>query len=339
MKSKPKHQNLKHFNTFSLDSYTDHFFVVRNFEDLKFITNIFEDYKDIFIIGGGSNVILKDYIKSLVIKVGFSGIKIISSFEDTVLVEAYAGESWHDFVMYCINKGWYGLENLAFIPGTVGAAPVQNIGAYGIEFSRCCYSVVAWNLTNGKMVELPAKECFFSYRDSIFKQKTYKNFIILSIRVILSKIWNPNIEYFKRNDYFVSRSLKCLVDINNVISIIYNTRNSKLPNIKEFGNVGSFFKNPIVSKDVLLNAIYLFSNLVFWKIGEDSYKVSAGWLIDNCGWKGKTYGKVTVYEKNALILLNQGFAKFDDVMRLATFIINDVYLKSGIRLEIEPRIY
>lgn len=338
MKLEPRHQDLKQFNTFRLDSYTDHFFVVRSFEDLKLITNIFDAYKNIFILGGGSNIILSKCIKSLVIKVDFSGIRMISNLNSNVIIEAYAGESWHDFVMHCLNKGWHGLENLAFIPGTVGAAPVQNIGAYGIEFSNCCHSVVVWNLSEGKIVEIPARECLFSYRNSIFKQKTYRNFIILSVRVILSKTWNPNLGYFKLNDHFLPRSLEYSENINDFINIISNTRRSKLPNIKEFGNVGSFFKNPIVSRDILLNAIHFFPNLVFWKQEEYSYKISAGWLIDKCGWKGKSYGQVTVYDKNALILLNQGMAKFDDVMRFAASIVNDVYLKSGVKLEIEPRI-
>ncbi|AGF49235.1 UDP-N-acetylmuramate dehydrogenase [Candidatus Kinetoplastidibacterium galati] len=338
MKSELKHQNLKYFNTFKLNSYTDHFFIVRSFKDLKFTTNIFSDYKDTIVIGGGSNIILPEYIASLVIKVDFSGIRMISNFENTVLIEAYAGESWHDFVMYCINKGWYGLENLAFIPGTVGAAPVQNIGAYGVEFSNCCHSVVAWSLSDGKVIEIPVKECFFSYRSSIFKQELNRNLIILSVRVLLSRKWNPNLEYFKRND-FLSKTPEHTDSINDFIDTICSMRKSKLPNIKEFGNVGSFFKNPIVTKEIFLNALNFFPSLVFWKQGEDSYKLSAGWLIDNCGWKGKKYGSVAVYDKNALILLNQGSAKFDDVMNLAALIASDVYCKSGVILEIEPKVY
>ncbi|AFZ83834.1 UDP-N-acetylenolpyruvoylglucosamine reductase [Candidatus Kinetoplastibacterium blastocrithidii (ex Strigomonas culicis)] len=312
---------------------------MRNFEDLKFITSTLGDYKDIFILGGGSNVILPECIESLVIKVNFSGIRMISDFGNDVLIEAYAGEFWHNFVIHCLNMGWYGLENLAFIPGTVGAAPVQNIGAYGIEFSNYCYSIIAWDLLKGEIVEILARECFFAYRNSIFKQKTYKNFIILSVRVILSKIWNPNLEYFKINDYSTRKSLEDSKNINNLIEAIFDIRRSKLPNIKEFGNVGSFFKNPIISEESFLNALHFFPDLVFWEQRKDAYKLSAGWLIDNCGWRGKNYGSVAVYEKNALILLNQGLAKFDDVIGLAALIINDVYNKSGIKLEIEPLVY
>ncbi|MBW0454586.1 MAG: UDP-N-acetylmuramate dehydrogenase [Candidatus Kinetoplastibacterium crithidii] len=335
---KPCHQNLKRFNTFGIDIYTKNFFRVSNYRDLEHLINISKNYSKIFIIGGGSNVILSsNIIDALVVKIDILGINIISNDSNHVLIDVGAGESWHDIVVFCLKKGWYGLENLALIPGTVGGAPVQNIGAYGLEFSEYCHSVFAWSFRHSCFIEIKAQDCLFSYRESIFK-KNHNDYLILSVRLLLDKIWIPRIGYHDIKKQITNCVAKLTPE--HVFDVVCSIRRSKLPDVTILGNVGSFFKNPILEIAELEYLQLLFPNIVFWNyIPGVSCKISAGWLINICGWKGRTMGPVAVYKKQSLILVNISNANASDVLVLAHAIQEDVRHKTGISLEIEPIIF
>ncbi|AGF47081.1 UDP-N-acetylmuramate dehydrogenase [Candidatus Kinetoplastibacterium desouzaii TCC079E] len=330
---KPCYQNLKSFNTFGIDIHTNNFLTISKVKDLEFVFHNYNKYPNVFIIGGGSNVILShNVINSLIVKLNFFGISVLYDSDDSVLIEVGSGESWHELVDFCLVNGWYGLENLALIPGTVGGAPVQNIGAYGVEFSKYCYSVVVWDPKNNIFLELYSDECEFSYRNSIFKNKSKNNYFIVSVRFSLEKKWKPVLTY----PGLVERINVDNVTPRDVFNVICEIRREKIPDPANIGNVGSFFKNPIVNLDILENLKRDFSNVVFWDIPDNKYKISAGWLISVCGWKGKSIGPVSVHKNQALILVNNSNANSSHVLYLAKSIQNDVFNKTSIYLDIEP---
>ncbi|WBF65356.1 MAG: UDP-N-acetylmuramate dehydrogenase [Candidatus Kinetoplastibacterium crithidii] len=336
---KPCYKNLKKLNTFGIDIYTKNFFCVSNYDDLKYLIEIRKNYSKMFVIGGGSNVILSpNIVDALVVKIGILGIKILSNDNNHILIDVGAGESWHDIVVFCLSQGWYGLENLALIPGTVGGAPVQNIGAYGLEFSEYCHSVFAWSFKSSCFIEIKAQDCLFSYRESIFK-KNCNDYLILSVRLCLDKIWTPRIEYHDiRNQ--IANCVEKNVTPEYIFDIVCSIRRRKLPSVTVLGNVGSFFKNPILELSELEYLKLLFPNIVFWNyIPGVSCKISAGWLINICGWKGRVIGPVAVYKKQSLILVNINNANANDVLVLAHAIQEDVRRKTGISLEIEPVVF
>ncbi|MFD2273268.1 UDP-N-acetylmuramate dehydrogenase [Undibacterium arcticum] len=287
------------------------------------------------VLGGGSNIVLTGDFPGLVMHMMIEGIAVIGADADAVYVRAAAGESWAGFVQWTLAQGWGGLENLSLIPGSVGAAPIQNIGAYGAELKDCFHAVSAFDRETGRIFTLDKAACQFGYRDSVFKQALRERAIILDVTFALPKRWQPNIRYADVAHELAARALQAPTprDISDAVIAI---RSRKLPDPAQIGNAGSFFKNPVISaarRDALLLE---HPQLVSYAQPDGSIKLAAGWLIDQCGWKGKRLGAAGVYEKQALVLVNCGGATGRDVTQLAAAIAADVQARFGVRLEPEP---
>jgi UDP-N-acetylmuramate dehydrogenase len=296
-----------------------------------------------FVLGGGSNIVLTGDVKPLVLKVEVMGRRLIEDGPRALLVEAGAGENWHDFVTWTLDQGCPGLENLALIPGTVGASPVQNIGAYGVELQDRFESLDAIDLFSGKTFTLEAAQCAYGYRDSVFKHVAAKEgdfglggrAMILRVRFRLPKAWKPVLGYLD-----LERKMQETGNRQPTARQIYDwvcaIRTAKLPDPRVIGNAGSFFKNPTVTPEQCQDIIAREPNIVHYPMPDGSVKLAAGWLIDACGWKGKSVGNAGVYEKQALVLVNRGGATGGEVVTLARAIQTSVYERFGIRLEPEP---
>ncbi|HSI52282.1 MAG TPA: UDP-N-acetylmuramate dehydrogenase [Ideonella sp.] len=288
-----------------------------------------------FVLGGGSNVILTRDMPELVLKVEVKGIRVASETADAFIVEAGGGESWHDLVAWTLDHGFPGLENMALIPGTVGAAPVQNIGAYGLELQDRFDSLDAVDLVTGRSVRLDASQCKFGYRDSIFKQALAGKSLITRVRFRLPRRWQPVLGYLDL-ERKMAETGNHAPDARTIFDWVCAIRRAKLPDPAVIGNVGSFFKNPLVTAEQCRDIIARDPHVVHYPMDGGGFKLAAGWLIDACGWKGKTVGHAGVYEKQALVLVNRGGAIGSEVQTLARAIQESVYGRFGIRLEIEP---
>ncbi|UUZ78515.1 UDP-N-acetylmuramate dehydrogenase [Polaromonas sp. P1(28)-13] len=308
-----------------------------------------------FVLGGGSNIVLTGDVKSLVLKVEIMGKHLAYETAKAWIVEAGAGENWHDLVTWTLQNGYPGLENLALIPGTVGASPVQNIGAYGVELQDRFESLDAVDLTTGQPFTLNAAQCAFGYRDSVFKHTSSAGdtaassgsagfglkdkALITRVRFSLPKAWKPVLGY-------ADIEKKMLQSNNNALSAlqiyewICEIRKAKLPDPQVIGNAGSFFKNPTVSPEQCADIIQREPKIVHYHLANGAVKLAAGWLIDACGWKGKSIGNAGVYDKQALVLVNRGGlanpVTGGEVMTLAKAIQTSVYERFGILLEPEP---
>lgn len=301
----------------------------------------------LFILGGGSNIILTGDLDRLVLKVEVPGRRLVREGERGWLVEAGAGEHWHGFVAWTLAQGWPGLENLALIPGTVGAAPVQNIGAYGVELQDRFDSLDAIDLETGQVFTLDAAQCGFGYRDSVFKHRRAgaQGFglagraLILRVRFWLPRPWTPVLGYLDLERKMAETGID-KPTAQQVFDWVCEIRRAKLPDPAVIGNAGSFFKNPTVSPEQCADIIGRDPNVVHYPMPDGSIKLAAGWLIDACGWKGKTVGHAGVYDRQALVLVNRGDAEHPctggEVMTLARAIQTSVYERFGIRLEPEP---
>jgi UDP-N-acetylmuramate dehydrogenase len=288
-----------------------------------------------FILGGGSNVILTRDLDAVVLKVEVAGRRLAAETPSAWIVEAGAGENWHAFVAWTLDQGWPGLENLALIPGTVGAAPVQNIGAYGVELKDRFESLDAVDLVTGRSVTLDAAACRFGYRDSVFKRGLAGKSLITRVRFRLPRPWQPVLGYADLERRCVETGLDA-PDARTIFDWVCAIRRTKLPDPAVVGNVGSFFKNPVVSAEQCRDIIGRDPEIVHYPLPDGSVKLAAGWLIDACGWKGKSVGRAGVYEKQALVLVNRGGASGAEVVTLARAIQESVYGRFGIRLEPEP---
>jgi UDP-N-acetylmuramate dehydrogenase len=301
-----------------------------------------------FVLGGGSNIVLTGDVKPLVLKVEIMGRRVVGDGPRATVVEAGAGENWHDFVTWTLDQGLPGLENLALIPGNVGATPVQNVGAYGVELQDRFESLDAMDLQTGRVFTLEAAHCAFGYRDSVFKHAAPAvpdgtasglglagRALILRVRFRLPKPWRPELAYLdlqrKMADSGVAHPTP-----RQVYDWVCAIRASKLPDPRVVGNAGSFFKNPTVTSEQCSDIIAREPNIVHYPMPDGSIKLAAGWLIDACGWKGKSVGQAGVYEKQALVLVNRGGATGGEVVTLARAIQTSVYERFGIRLEPEP---
>jgi UDP-N-acetylmuramate dehydrogenase len=289
----------------------------------------------LLILGGGSNIVLRGDFAGLVVRVAIRGRRLVGEDADAWYVEGGAGENWHEFVRWTLDMGWPGLENLSLIPGTVGAAPIQNIGAYGLEVAECFHSLQAVSMATGQPMSLGKAECSFGYRDSIFKRELAGNVMITAVTFRLPKQWVANTRYAD-----VARELAALgvesptpTEVSDAVIAI---RQRKLPDPALLGNAGSFFKNPVVDSDALAHLLAAHPELPHYPQPDGRSKLAAGWLIDQCGWKGRNLGPVGAYEKQALILVNRGGAKGGDVQRLANAIQCDVAARFGVSLEPEP---
>lgn len=286
------------------------------------------------ILGGGSNLVLPSQIQGLVIKVANVGREMIREEADYWFVKVQAGEVWNDFVQWTLQHGYAGLENLSLIPGTVGAAPIQNIGAYGVEVKDTLWEVTGVDLQSGELRTFSNEECRFSYRDSYFKQEGAGKYLIWDVTFRFSKKVKLNLDYGDIRKELERQGLdENPADISKAVIAI---RTSKLPDPKVIGNAGSFFKNPIVSTEQKNDLLKKYPQLVSFPAGEGAFKLAAGWLIDQAGWKGKKLGPVGMFEKQALVLVNHGGASADDVWKLASQVCDDVKARFGVVIEPEP---
>jgi UDP-N-acetylmuramate dehydrogenase len=304
-----------------------------------------------FVLGGGSNIVLTGDVKSLVLKVEIKGRRLVEETPRAWIVEAGAGENWHDFVTWTLEQGWPGLENLALIPGTVGASPVQNIGAYGVELQDRFESLDAIDLQTGQSYTLDAAQCGFSYRDSVFKHAAPADAagglglglagraLITRVRLRLPKPWKPVLGYLDLERKMAESGVSEPTP-RQIYDWICEIRRAKLPDPAVIGNAGSFFKNPTVTPEQCADIIAREPKIVHYHLDDGTVKLAAGWLIDACGWKGKSIGQAGVYEKQALVLVNRGGgdqgATGGEVMTLAKAIQTSVYERFGILLEPEP---
>jgi UDP-N-acetylmuramate dehydrogenase len=287
-----------------------------------------------FVLGGGSNVVLTRDLEKVALIVALRGKRIVREDDDAWYVEAAAGESWHEFVEWTVNGGMPGLENLALIPGTVGAAPIQNIGAYGLEMCERFESLQAVELATGEVVEFDAKTCRFGYRDSFFKREGRERFAITSVVFRLPKAWTPRAEYAD-----IARELgerRAVATPRAIFEAVVAVRRAKLPDPLVLGNAGSFFKNPIVDAAAFEALRAREPQIVSYGQPDGGVKLAAGWLIDQCGWKGRAMGGAAVHERQALVLVNRDGATGADVLALARAIQDDVRQRFGVELEPEP---
>ena len=325
-------------NTFGIDVKAKYFTSINTINELIELTktNVFKDL-ELLILGGGSNILFTKDFDGLVILNNIKGKEIIDQNQQSIFLKIGAGENWHELVMYCVDNGWGGIENLSLIPGNTGTAPMQNIGAYGVEIKETFIELEALEISSGKIVKFNNSDCEFGYRESVFKNKMKNQYIILNITLELKK--NPvlNINYGDVKAILESQNIKN-PGIKEVSNAIISIRQSKLPDPKKIGNSGSFFKNPIVSLNQLELIKKKYPNVVNYEINENEFKIAAGWLIERAGWKGKKFNNYGVHEKQALVLVNYGLANGMEIFELSEKIILDIKDKFGITLEREVNI-
>ncbi len=328
--------SLRALNSFGLPAVAEHLVRVRDETDVRRIVDHPRwGRAPKLVLGGGSNVVFTRDVPGLLIKVEVPGLRMLREDADAWILEAGAGESWHTLVAWSIEQGIPGLENLALIPGTVGAAPVQNIGAYGVELQDRFESLDVVDLVTGRTVTLDGVACAFGYRDSVFKRHLQGKAVIVRVRLRCPKPWRPELGYLdlerKRTETGIAHP-----DARTVFDWVCAIRRAKLPDPAVIGNAGSFFKNPVVTPEQCRDIIGRDPEVVHYPMPDGSMKLAAGWLIDACGWKGKSIGGAGVYEKQALVLVNRGSATGGEVVTLAKAIQESVYGRFGIRLEPEP---
>ena len=292
-----------------------------------------------FVLGGGSNIILTRDMPQVVLKVEVMGLRLVEARADAWIVEAGAGESWHGLVMWTLAQGYPGLENLALIPGTVGASPVQNIGAYGVELQDRFESLDVVDLCTGLTSTLNTERCTFGYRDSVFKRALAGRVVITRVRLRLPRPWRPVLGYLELERKLAelqASDAHAQPSAQQIAHWVIAIRGAKLPDPACIGNAGSFFKNPVVTPEQCRDIIGRDPEIVHYPMPDGSVKLAAGWMIDACGWKGKTVGQAGVYDRHSLVLVNRGEAIGSEVMTLAGAIQESVYGRFGIRLETEP---
>ena len=329
--------SLKPYNTFGIDVKAKSFVSVSTTEDLVTLLNTNQDQPK-FILGGGSNMLLTKDITDLVIHINLKGKNIVSESEENILIKCNAGENWHEFVLWCLEHNYGGLENMSLIPGNVGTSPIQNIGAYGVELKDTFHSCEALNLKTLEIETFTNSDCKFEYRNSIFKTSVKGQYIILNVTFKLStKNHHLKVDYGAIKEQLIQNSISTptIKDISNAVIAI---RQSKLPDPKEIGNSGSFFKNPVISIDAFTNLLKNFPEAPCYKVSTSEVKVPAGWLIETAGFKGKTFGNYGVHKKQALVLVNYGGASGNDILKLSQLIQETVLRIFDIEIEAEVNI-
>jgi UDP-N-acetylmuramate dehydrogenase len=330
-----QHQiSLASYNTFGIHAVASHFIDLERVETLKEISLAKNIPEQKYILGGGSNILISANPQGLVIHNCLKGIHLISETASEVVVEVASGENWHQWLMYALQQGWYGLENLALIPGTVGAAPIQNIGAYGAEVKNYISEVKIWLWETQEYQILSASQCQFNYRDSIFKHSLKDKCFICSVTFKLNKKAIVNITYAPLHQEFGSMELMDITPLM-VAEAVIRIRKSKLPDPALMGNAGSFFKNPVITEEQFFNLQAGYPHLPFYKQSNNTYKIPAAWLIEQCGWKGYKGPRAGVHDKQALVLVNLHQAKGQDILELANLIIHSVSEKFNISLSPE----
>ena len=330
-----KNVSLRALNTFGIDAKAERFAEVNS---LKALVEIVSKHKDLFVLSGGSNILLTQDVNKPVIYLNTKGIEVVDKKGDQVWVNCQAGENWHEFVSWCLSQNYGGLENLSLIPGNVGTSPMQNIGAYGVEIKDCFDSLEALEISSGEIKIFRTEDCAFGYRESVFKNELRGKFIIVSVTFQLSS------EDHKINDDYgaIKEQLKLhevgSPTIHDISEAVIAIRKSKLPDPREIGNSGSFFKNPVISKDHFLKLQTEYPEMPHYKLSEEQIKVPAGWLVETCGFKGKRIGDAGVHKKQALVLVNYKNASGDELLSLAKSIQITVAERFGIHLEMEVNI-
>jgi UDP-N-acetylmuramate dehydrogenase len=328
--------SLRTLNTFGLPATAHHLVRVGSETELRRIVDHPRwGRAPKLILGGGSNLVFTRDVEALVLKVEVRGRRLLREADDAWVVEAGAGESWHELVEWTLQQGWPGLENLALIPGTVGAAPVQNIGAYGVELYDRFDSLDAFDLMSGRAVTLDRAACRFGYRDSVFKHHLAGKSVITRVRLRLPRPWRPVLGYLDLERKVAETGIE-QPEARTVFDWVCALRRAKLPDPARIGNAGSFFKNPVVSAEQGRDIIGRDPTIVHYPMPDGTVKLAAAWLIDACGWKGKAIGGAAVDERHALVLVNRGSATGGQVVTLARAIQESVYGRFGIRLEPEP---
>jgi UDP-N-acetylmuramate dehydrogenase len=329
--------SLKPFNTFGVEAKAKRLAILETRDEIIGLVRRGFDEEQVLILNGGSNVLFTQDFDGLVIKLENKGIDIIEETKDRALVEVQAGENWDEFVQYCLEAGYYGFENLSLIPGNAGAAPIQNIGAYGVEQRNYFHSLDAIEIRTGKIKTFSNADCRFGYRDSVFKNELKDRYIILSVIYKLPKQADLKLEYGAISKELGQMGVKIISPLN-VAEAVCNIRRSKLPDPELIGNAGSFFKNPVVSEKKFLALKDRFSNIVAFPQDDGNYKIAAGWMIDHLGWKGKREGDAGVSATQALVLVNYQEASGSQIVELAEQIQTSVENTFGIRLETEVNI-
>lgn len=327
------------YNTFKIAARAKFFTTVESVEEARelFQTPIFKN-NPVLILGGGSNILFTGDFNGLVVKNELKGITVVEEDDRHVKVRALAGENWHQFVMYCVDRGYGGVENLSLIPGTVGAAPMQNIGAYGVEMKDVIYEVEAIDISSGALTSFSNAACKFGYRESIFKHEAKGKYFISSITLTLTKQDHRfNTSYGAISDV-LKEQFGGVVSIKNISDAVIHIRQSKLPDPKVIGNAGSFFKNPSIPVEEFNTIKTQFASVPSFPGENGMIKVPAGWLIEQCGWKGKTLGNIGVHKLQALVLVNYGGGKGNDLWKLALNIQSTVFEKFGITIHPEVNV-
>ena len=334
--------SLKQYNTFGIDVKAKSFAGFATTGELAELLAYNDGQSSIhrqkfLVLGGGSNILLTKDFDGLVLKNNILGLHEIKEDEQHVYVQVGAGEVWHRFVLHCIHKGWAGVENLSLIPGKVGASPMQNIGAYGVEIKDVFYSLEAFHIKHKKIMHFSVNDCEFGYRESVFKRKYKDEFIITNVTYRLNKVPNFNIAYGAIKQELEKMAVKDL-SLQAVSQAVINIRSSKLPNPEVIGNAGSFFKNPEIenSKFKILKEQY--PSIVGYDLPNGNVKLAAGWLIEQCGWKGYRKADAGCHEKQALVLVNYGSAKGKEIYDLSAEILQSVKEKFGVDLDREVNI-
>ncbi|PWH86685.1 UDP-N-acetylenolpyruvoylglucosamine reductase [Brumimicrobium oceani] len=328
--------NLKPFNTFGITVYSKYFASFSTVGELKDLLSLLND-RNLLILGGGSNVLFQGDFDGVVLRNEIKGVERIEETKEEVVLKVGAGEAWHSFVLHAIEEGLGGVENLSLIPGSVGASPMQNIGAYGVEIKDVFESLEALEIETGKLRVFSHEDCQFGYRESVFKKALKGKFVITSVSYRLSKFPQLNTSYGA-----IEEELRLMgveqPSIKDVSDAVIAIRKSKLPDPKSIGNAGSFFKNPVISKQQFNELRMHHENIPSYAVDENNVKVPAGWLIDQSGWKGKTMGEFGVHKRQALVLVNYENAKGADIFDLSEQIIRDIHSRYGIQLEREVNI-
>ena len=327
--------SLKEYNTFGVECYAKRFVSIDSFYDLQ---QLLKTEKDLFLLSGGSNMLLTRDIEKLVVLINIKGISIDRENKNTVHLTVNSGENWHEFVLWCISQDYGGLENLSLIPGNVGTCPIQNIGAYGVEVKDTITKVEAIEIETGKLITFANAECQFGYRNSIFKNDVKGKYIITSVSFELTKTNHQLNTSYGAIEVALQEKNITNPTIKDVSDTVISIRKSKLPDPKEIGNSGSFFKNPVISTEQFLQLQKEYPAIPSYKISEATTKVPAGWLVEQCGFKGKRFGDAGVHEKQALVLVNYANASGLEIYNLAKSIQQTVFNKFKIDLEIEVNI-
>ena len=329
--------SLKKYNTFGISAKAKYFCEINNLEDLAEALRL-DEYSEKFILSGGSNMLITQDINVLVLHINLKGITIVSENESHVTIKVMAGENWHQMVLWTLEHNYGGLENMSLIPGNTGTAPIQNIGAYGVELKDNFESCEAMNIATQEIRTFSRKDCHFEYRDSYFKNEGKGTYVITSVTFKLTKKTHVlNTSYGAIEVELEKQNIQkpTIKDVSNAVIAI---RRSKLPDPAELGNSGSFFKNPVVSKSQFNFFIKHHPNSPYYKVSEDAYKIPAGWLIEQCGYKGKRFGDAGVHKNQALVLVNYDNATGSEILELAYTIINSVEERFGLKITPEVNI-